>query len=138
MTSKAGGETPESGGATAMIGRMEKGERPWGTYVVLHESVDHKVKTITVDPGQRLSYQTHERRAEHWHIVAGSGLVTLDGVEVAVGTGSSVDVAVGARHRIANTGDVPLVFIEVQRGTYFGEDDIVRLDDDFGRSDQLV
>jgi mannose-6-phosphate isomerase len=117
---------------------METSERPWGTYTVLHESAGHKVKTITVNPGQRLSYQTHERRAEHWHVVAGDGLLTLDGVESPVSTGSSVDVPVGAAHRIANTGTVDLVFIEVQVGDYFGEDDIVRLDDDFGRTAELV
>lgn len=115
---------------------METSKRPWGSYTVLQESVDHKVKSITVDPGQRLSYQTHRRRAEHWHIVAGTGTLTLDGVDTAVGPGSTVDVAVGAAHRIANTGSSPLVFIEVQRGDYFGEDDIVRLEDDFGRSGQ--
>jgi len=117
---------------------METSERPWGSYTVLHESAGHKVKTITVNAGKRLSYQTHERRAEHWHIVAGSGLITLDGVDTPVATGSSVDVPVGAAHRIANTGGEPLVFIEVQLGDYFGEDDITRLDDDFGRAAQLV
>jgi mannose-6-phosphate isomerase len=117
---------------------METSERPWGTYTVLHETDGHKVKTITVHPGQRLSYQTHTRRAEHWHIVAGTGLLTLDGVETTVTSGNSVDVAIGAAHRIANTGTEPLVFIEVQVGDYFGEDDITRLDDDFGRAAQLV
>ena len=112
---------------------METTHRPWGSYTVLATAADHQVKSITVDGGRRLSYQTHQHRSEHWHVVAGSGLVTLDGADIAVAPGSTVDVPVGAPHRIANTGDVPLVFIEVQRGDYFGEDDIVRLDDDFGR-----
>jgi mannose-6-phosphate isomerase len=87
-----------------------------------------------VHPGKRLSYQQHARRAEHWFIVAGSGSVTLDDTTKSVGPGDAIDVAVGAKHRIANTGDVDLVFIEVQHGEYFGEDDIVRLEDDFGRA----
>ncbi|MDQ1725900.1 MAG: hypothetical protein QOG52_2928 [Frankiaceae bacterium] len=113
---------------------METCQRPWGTYAVILSSGDHQVKTITVAAGRRLSYQTHARRSEHWYVVSGSGQVTLSGVVIAVEAGSSVDVPVGAPHRIANTGDAPLQFIEVQRGDYFGEDDIVRLDDDFGRT----
>ena len=112
----------------------ESSDRPWGSYTVLGEEPDHKVKRITVRPGCRLSYQRHERRAEHWLVVAGNGIVTLDGEERPVGPGSSVDVGVGAAHRIANTGETGLVFIEVQTGDYFGEDDIVRLDDDYGRA----
>lgn len=107
--------------------------RPWGTYTVLAEADGFKVKTIEVRPGQRLSYQRHARRAEHWFVVAGQGLVTLDGSNVDVWPGDAVDVPCGAAHRIQNTGPVPLVFVEVQHGDYFGEDDIVRLDDDYGR-----
>ena len=113
---------------------VDQNVRPWGRYDVLSESHDHKVKTITVEPGKRLSYQQHAQRSEHWFIVRGSGVVTLDGVDRPVTAGSAVDVPVGVAHRIANDGDEPLVFIEVQHGTYFGEDDIVRLEDDFGRS----
>ncbi len=92
-------------------------------------------KRITVTPGKRLSYQRHARREEHWLIVEGAGGVTLDGNEFDVQPGAAVDVPVGAAHRIANTDTAqPLVFIEVQRGDYFGEDDIVRLADDFGRA----
>jgi mannose-6-phosphate isomerase len=108
-------------------------ERPWGRYDVLGEDASYKVKSIVVKPGARLSYQRHGRRSEHWYVVAGSGVVTLDGEAVAVSAGSAVDVAVGAAHRMANTGDEPLVFVEVQRGEYFGEDDIVRIEDDYGR-----
>jgi len=81
-----------------------------------------------------LSYQRHARRVEHWLVVHGAGRVTLEGEEFDVLAGSAVDVPVGAAHRIANSGTTgPLIFIEVQRGDYFGEDDIVRLADDYGR-----
>lgn len=109
-------------------------ERPWGNYTVLADEPDHKVKRIVVTPGKRLSYQTHARRAEHWFVVSGEGSVTLDGVDHAVRPGDAIDIPTGAPHRVANAGDRDLVFIEVQHGDYFGEDDIVRLDDDFGRS----
>jgi mannose-6-phosphate isomerase len=114
---------------------MQPCERPWGSYVVLHEAADHQVKSITVHQGQRLSYQMHERRAEHWYVVSGAGTVTLDDQVIDVTAGSTIDVPVRAAHRVANTGSEPLVFIEVQRGDYFGEDDITRLDDDYGRVD---
>jgi mannose-6-phosphate isomerase len=107
--------------------------RPWGCYFVLEDSSGHKVKRILVSPGERLSYQRHARRAEHWFVVAGSGIVTLDGVDHRVRPGDSVDIPIGAAHRMTNDGSKDLVFIEVQHGTYFGEDDIVRLEDDYGR-----
>ena len=111
----------------------DESTRPWGHYKVLSEADDFKTKTITVFPGKRLSYQKHEHRAEHWFVVRGSGTVTLDGVHKAVQAGDPVDIPVGAPHRMSNTGTDELVFVEVQTGTYFGEDDIVRLEDDFGR-----
>lgn len=115
---------------------METSERPWGSYTVLDDSAStHKVKTIRVDPGQRLSLQSHQQRSEHWFIVAGRGVVTRDDDALEVAAGSAIDIPCGAKHRIANTGDGPLVFIEVQHGTYFGEDDIQRFEDDYGRSD---
>ena len=107
--------------------------RPWGSYTVLDEGEGYKVKRIEVLPGKRLSYQKHAHRAEHWMIVNGTAKVTLDGHEIVRAVGDTVDVPVGAAHRIENTGLERLVFIEVQRGTYLGEDDIVRLQDDFGR-----
>jgi mannose-6-phosphate isomerase len=107
--------------------------RPWGAYEVIDEGPGHKVKRITVQRGKRLSYQVHARRAEHWFVVSGRGLVTLDKDCVEVDAGSAVDVARGVAHRVENIGPDDLVFIEVQRGDYFGEDDIVRLDDDYGR-----
>ncbi len=112
----------------------EHDERPWGSYTVLEDAPDHKVKQITVRPGMRLSYQRHAKRAEHWFVVRGHGTVVLDGVEQPVGPGKAVDVGTGVAHRMANTGTAELVFVEVQHGSYFGEDDIVRLEDDFGRT----
>ena len=107
--------------------------RPWGTYTVLDEGDGFKVKRIEVLPGKRLSYQKHAHRLEHWYIVAGTGTVTLDGVDHVVPTGQAIDIPLGAAHRMANLGETLCVFIEVQRGGYLGEDDIVRLQDDFGR-----
>ena len=108
--------------------------RPWGTFTVLDEGAGYKVKRIEVLPGKRLSYQRHARRAEHWMVVAGTGKVTLDGREVIVPAGETVDVSIGTAHRIENPGAETLVFIEIQRGDYLGEDDITRLEDDFGRA----
>jgi mannose-6-phosphate isomerase len=113
---------------------LEKSERPWGRYEVLQESATHKVKCIWVSPGKRLSYQRHKFRAEHWFIVAGDADVTIDGVVKRVGAGDSVDFGIGALHRIHNIGSTEVIFVEVQTGTYFGEDDIERVEDDFGRT----
>ena len=109
--------------------------RPWGEYLVLDDSAaDHKVKRITVLPGKRLSYQSHAKRGEHWFVVSGTAIVTLDDVEHEVTAGTAIDIPLGTKHRVENRGDESLVFIEVQHGTYFGEDDIVRYEDDFGRA----
>jgi len=113
----------------------EYDERPWGNYLVLADSDDHKVKRIVVRPGRRLSYQRHARRSEHWFVLRGEGAVTLDGQRHVLGAGQAVDVPSGTAHRMENLGAGDLVFIEVQHGEYFGEDDIVRLQDDFGRAD---
>jgi mannose-6-phosphate isomerase len=107
--------------------------RPWGTYTVLEEGRGFKVKRIEVLPGKRLSYQKHAQRAEHWFVVEGTAKVTLDDVEITVRAGEAIDIPIGAAHRVENPGEEDLVFIEVQRGNYLGEDDIVRLQDDFGR-----
>jgi mannose-6-phosphate isomerase len=112
---------------------LERDERPWGSYTVLEDAAGYKVKRLEVRAGRRLSYQRHERRAEHWFVVAGAGVVTIDGTDHPVSKGVAIDIPLGAAHRIANTGTELLVFIEVQHGSYFGEDDIVRLEDDFGR-----
>ena len=108
--------------------------RPWGTFTVLDEGENFKVKRIEVLPGKRLSYQKHAQRAEHWFVVQGTAKVTLDDREINVSAGEAIDIAVGAAHRVENPGEELLVFIEVQRGSYLGEDDIVRLQDDFGRT----
>jgi mannose-6-phosphate isomerase len=107
--------------------------RPWGTFTVLDEGDNFKVKRIEVLPGKRLSYQKHAQRAEHWVVVQGTAKVTLDDRDIEVKSGEAVDIAIGTAHRVENPGDQLLVFIEVQRGNYLGEDDIVRLQDDFGR-----
>src|SRR5262245_28634954 len=107
--------------------------RPWGTFTVLDERDNYKVKRIEVLPGKRLSYQKHAQRAEHWVVVKGLAKVTLNGEDITVAGGQSIDIPIGAAHRIENPGAELLVFIEVQRGSYLGEDDIVRLQDDFGR-----
>jgi mannose-6-phosphate isomerase len=108
-------------------------ERPWGSFTVLDEGDGYKVKRIEVLPGKRLSYQKHAQRAEHWMVVEGAAKVTLDGDDILLKTGEVVDIPVGTAHRIENPGAVKMVFIEIQRGSYLGEDDIVRLQDDFGR-----
>jgi len=108
--------------------------RPWGTFTVLDEGQNYKVKRIEVLPGKRLSYQKHSRRAEHWMVVEGEAKVTLNGEEIILRTGETVDIPIEAAHRIENPrGAEMLVFIEIQRGSYLGEDDIVRLHDDFNR-----
>ena len=108
--------------------------RPWGEYRVLEDREDYKVKRIDVLPGKRLSYQRHERRSEHWIIVRGRARVTLDGKELIRGLGETVDIPAHAAHRIESIGDDVLTFVEIQQGDYFGEDDIERLEDDFGRA----
>ncbi len=108
-------------------------ERPWGRYEVLSSSELHQVKNIYVLPGKRLSYQRHEKRAEHWFIVTGDARITLDGDSFEMSAGDSIDIEIGMAHRIENIGADELIFTEVQTGTYFGEDDIERLEDDFGR-----
>lgn len=108
--------------------------RPWGYYEVLSDRADHKVKRIVVYPGKRLSLQRHQRRGERWTIINGSPIVTRFDKDIHLQPGQSIDIPQGAEHRIFNPGDSPVVFIEVQVGDYFGEDDIERIEDDFGRA----
>ena len=108
--------------------------RPWGYYQVLSDEPDHKVKRIIVYPGKRLSLQRHRRRAEHWYILKGTAIVTRDEEELRLNAGEAVDIPRGAIHRVMNPGTEDMAFIEVQTGDYFGEDDIERIEDDFGRA----
>jgi mannose-6-phosphate isomerase len=112
-----------------------KEERPWGNFTILDEGSGYKVKRIEVSPGKRLSYQKHSKRAEHWFVVAGAARVTLNNDVFELTSGDTIDIEIGAAHRVENPDtSEKCVFIEIQTGTYFGEDDIQRLDDDFGRS----
>ena len=113
-------------------------DRPWGSWHVIDEGTGYKVKRIHVKSGERLSYQTHEHRSEHWVVIFGVATCMIDGETIVAGPGHSVDVDRGAAHRIANLGSEELVIIEVQRGDYTGEDDICRLQDDYGREDAEV
>ena len=113
---------------------MQYDERPWGSFTVLDEGATYKVKRIEVLPQKRLSYQKHSHRSEHWMIVAGQARVTLEGREISLVAGQAIDIPMGAAHRIENTNTEKLLFIEIQRGNYLGEDDIQRLQDDYGRN----
>lgn len=112
---------------------LESETRPWGEWHVIDVEHGYKVKRIHVRPGCRLSYQLHDHRSEHWVVVSGTATCTIDGETVIAGPGISVDVPRGCKHRLANDGAEELVVIEVQRGSYTGEDDIQRLEDDYGR-----
>lgn len=107
--------------------------RPWGTYTSVDKGERHQVKHITVDPGQSLSKQMHHHRSEHWIIVAGAALVEIDGEERLLSENESCFIPTGAVHRLTNPGKVLLRLVEVQNGSYLGEDDIVRFDDIYGR-----
>ncbi|MFT5171353.1 MAG: mannose-6-phosphate isomerase [Candidatus Marinamargulisbacteria bacterium] len=109
-------------------------DTPWGRWEVLLEETYCKVKRIIVQPGNRLSYQKHFKREEVWTIVQGIATITIGGTTSEYPEGSVIHIPLEAAHRIANTTKDPVIFIEIQRGTYFGEDDIVRLEDDYGRS----
>lgn len=107
---------------------------PWGKWEVILDEPDYKVKRITVLPGKRLSYQKHFKRKEHWMIVEGKGVATIDGEDIHLEKGKSIDIPQESAHRMANNGNENLTFIEIQQGEYFGEDDIIRLKDDYGRA----
>ena len=112
---------------------MEHDVRPWGEYWVLEDAETYKVKRIQVNPGGRLSLQYHHKRAEVWTIVSGVGTITIDKDIRDFGVGEVVQIPLGAVHRIENRTQEAIVFIAVQYGTYFGEDDIVRIEDDYNR-----
>ena len=107
---------------------------PWGSFEILLDEDYCKVKRLIVKPGQRLSYQYHHERTEHCVIVQGEAIVTLDDKEYEYHIGDVVEIPVTTKHRVENKFDKDLIFIETQTGTYFGEDDIVRLEDDYGRN----
>lgn len=126
-------------GATAQRATQHPFEiRPWGKFEVLRDTEEFKSKTITVDAGAQLSLQSHAKRAEHWIIVRGEGEVVLNDKVIPVGPGSHVFIPIGAKHRMRNTAPIgsgrELIFVEIQLGTYFGEDDIVRYEDTYGRT----
>lgn len=109
-------------------------ERPWGRFDILKDFSHFKSKVIEVNVGAQISYQSHTKREEHWIITKGEGVVVLNEVETKVQRGSYVKIPLGAKHRIRNTGASSLEFVEVQLGSYFGEDDIVRYQDDYKRT----
>ncbi|MCA9401397.1 MAG: phosphomannose isomerase type II C-terminal cupin domain [Candidatus Omnitrophica bacterium] len=109
--------------------------RPWGFYIKLFQEDGVWVKRVEVNPGARLSLQKHHHRSEKWNIVSGTGLAIVDNQELPLGPGSVVDVPLGAVHRICNTGDTKLVFIEVACGDELSEEDIERLQDDYQRNE---
>ena len=112
---------------------LEKDERPWGRYFVLQDDDNYKVKRIEVEPGRRLSYQYHNKRSETWIIIEGSAIVTIDENVKEYNKGETIIIPTKAKHRVENKNNSLLVFIEVQTGSYFGEDDIIRINDDYGR-----
>jgi len=112
---------------------MTTEERPWGKYSILHSSSEFQVKIIEVNPGKRLSLQSHQFRAEHWFIVSGTGIATVGDNVTNVAAGDTIDIPVLVKHRISADEKAVLTFIEVQTGQSFEEEDIVRYEDDFGR-----
>jgi mannose-6-phosphate isomerase len=108
--------------------------RPWGAFHVLDEKQGFKVKRLSVNPGGRLSLQSHKHRSEHWTVVEGTATVTIDDAVHTMTRGQSIDIPLGAKHRLENFGGEQVEIIEVQFGDYLGEDDIIRYDDVYQRS----
>jgi mannose-6-phosphate isomerase len=113
--------------------QTEEDHRPWGYFKVIDDSSDYKIKRIVVYPEKRLSLQRHKRRDEHWFVLEGNARITRGEKTIELISGECVNIKRGVLHRVENTGRKNLSFIEVQTGDYFGEDDIERIDDDFGR-----
>ena len=107
--------------------------RPWGNWRIIEETEHYKIKAITINPGQRLSLQFHKYRKEHWIVAKGTALVTKDTIELLLHPGEYVEIPSHAPHRAANKSNEPLIIIEVQYGTC-NEDDIIRIEDDYGRA----
>ena len=116
-----------------MTKMLDHANTPWGKWEVLFDSDYCKVKRLVVNPGHRLSYQKHNHRQELWTIVKGIATVVLDDKVITCNSGESIHIPKGAAHRVGNENSEPTIIIEIQRGDYFGEDDIIRLDDDYGR-----
>lgn len=114
---------------------MNKVDKPWGSYEIIHENSFYKVKKIVIKPEKRISLQYHKHRNEHWYIVQGHSLINLDDESLNLKTGDSIDIKKMQYHRIKNISTAEdLIFIEIQMGEYLGEDDIVRINDDFDRN----
>ncbi|AFY43278.1 mannose-6-phosphate isomerase, type 2 [Nostoc sp. PCC 7107] len=109
--------------------------RPWGSFTILEEGRGYKIKRIEVKPGHRLSLQMHHHRSEHWIVVSGTARVTCGDQEILLGNNQSTYVPQCTSHRLENPGVIPLVLIEVQNGEYLGEDDIIRYQDDYARTE---
>jgi mannose-6-phosphate isomerase len=114
---------------------LDSEQRPWGSWHVIDVEDGYKIKRIHVKSGCRLSLQTHEHRSEHWVVIQGVATCEINGAESVVRHGESIDVPLGARHRLGNDSEEELVIVEVQLGAYTGEDDIARHEDDYGRCD---
>ena len=112
---------------------IERTQRPWGWYETVSEVAGNKIKRIQVVPGQQLSLQKHSQRAEHWVVTQGTARITLDERVFDLTVGQHCDIAIGQVHRLANLSGGVVEIVEVQFGSYLGEDDIVRLQDDYGR-----
>ena len=112
---------------------LEHDVRPWGEYIVIESRRDFKIKKIDILPGQRLSYQFHKGRSETWVIIQGKARVTIDGIETTHHKGDTIIIPKKAKHRIESLSKINLVFIEIQTGDYFDEDDIIRIQDDYNR-----
>lgn len=113
---------------------IDKEDRPWGRFYVIHDQTNYKIKRIEVEPKHQLSYQFHNKRSETWTIIEGSGLVTLNDKKIHFKKGDTITIPLKAKHRIYNNTNSKLVFIEVQTGSYFGENDIIRIEDDYNRT----
>ncbi|MGB3637744.1 MAG: phosphomannose isomerase type II C-terminal cupin domain [Rivularia sp. (in: cyanobacteria)] len=120
--------TPEGVAATEL--------RPWGSFTILEEARGYKIKRIEVKPGHRLSLQMHHHRSEHWIVVSGTAKVTCGEEEITLRNNQSTYVPQCTAHRLENPGVIPLVLIEVQNGEYLGEDDIIRYQDDYARTEK--
>lgn len=112
---------------------MDDSKRPWGEYEILKNTAQCKVKIIIVNPGHRLSYQYHHKRDENWTVIEGMAKVTVDDLDYSLNVGEHIFIKRKQKHRVANVGNGILKFVEVQTGEYFGEDDIVRIEDDYRR-----